>query len=65
MHIELTFIGKLDDHETKIIKASSIKEVWKPGPYNTGGCTIVSTNGTVSPVSQSYRFVSKKLGIKI
>ena len=64
MHIELTFIGKLDDHETKIIKASSIKEVWKPAPNNTG-CTVVSTDGTVSPVSQSYGLVSKKLGIKI
>jgi len=64
MHIELTFLDGLDHSTTRIIKASSIKEVWKPAPNNTG-CTVVSTDGTVSPVSQSYGLVSKKLGIKI
>jgi hypothetical protein len=69
MFIEITISNIDNSKTTKVIKKSSIKELWQPvgvtgAPLqNAKGCSIVMAFGDVVAVTQSYAWMKKQLGI--
>ena len=63
MFIEITIENVDNTKTTKVIKASSITEIYKPESYEKGCGMIVG--GSVLRVSQSYGWLKKQLGVKI
>ena len=62
MFIEITISNIDNSKTTKVIKKSSIKEIWQPEP-NQKGCAVVMAFGDVLHVTQSYGWMKKQLGI--
>ena len=62
MFIEITISNIDNSQTTKVIKKSSIKELWQPASGDKG-CLVVMAFGDVVPVTQSYAWMKKQLGI--
>ena len=62
MFIEITISNIDNSKTTKVIKKSSIKELWQPASGDKG-CLVVMAFGDVLHVTQTYGWMKKKLGI--
>jgi transcription termination factor Rho len=62
MFIEITIENIDSTVTTKIVKQSSITEIWKPESYQKGTSMVIG--GSVHHVSQSYGFLKKQLNIR-
>jgi hypothetical protein len=62
MFIEITISNIDNSQTTKVIKKSSIKELWQPAS-GVKGCSIMLAFGDVLHVTQSYVWMKKQLGI--